>query len=383
MHNGYIRLECIAPWIKQHMLAHPSFSGPPSSPEAEATRLVVFTSLLLFFNHVLNFDGLWHRLRRVSEHWLVERQLQATSLRPLMLRQARSGDGMGGPMLLPDDSLERDEYILRTSAPPSPTAYPFQVVRLLQVPLPPTPEQACVSHHLKQLFFVGLNALLLDTSPPSPPLDGLSFSPHRMHQTLALLCHVAEERGLWGPFLIICPQAHMDTWANAAACLCPGLKTHLYRGSEDERAALRDKLQRLQPPCNYRGEGLAYTPRAPLHIVITSYRCMVEDTRHFTDATHPHLSEGVLQGLQWQYLIADQGLGLLSHPDARYAPFAECLLRIRARRRLLLAPTLHSTHDGSLCPLAPLLHFLLPSLTAALPLGSLSSLSPPDRKSVV
>lgn len=63
-------------------------------------------------------------------------------------------------------------------------------------------------------------------------------------------------------------------------------------------------------------------------------------------------------------IINDDGLGLLA--DTKLRPLYKALLKVRCRRRMMVTSTLKDHLGEALCPLRPLIEFLLPSIYCAL-----------------
>ena len=58
-------------------------------------------------------------------------------------------------------------------------------------------------------------------------------------QTIALLAHLACEKGIWGPHLIVVPTSVMLNWELELKKWCPGFKVLTYFGNQKERKAKR------------------------------------------------------------------------------------------------------------------------------------------------
>jgi DNA helicase INO80 len=43
-------------------------------------------------------------------------------------------------------------------------------------------------------------------------------------QALAFLCHLAEARGVWGPFLVVAPASTLHNWDKELSSFTPGFK---------------------------------------------------------------------------------------------------------------------------------------------------------------
>lgn len=58
-------------------------------------------------------------------------------------------------------------------------------------------------------------------------------------QTIALLAHLAAEKGIWGPHLIIVPTSILVNWEIEFKRWCPAFKIMTYFGSPKERKLKR------------------------------------------------------------------------------------------------------------------------------------------------
>uniref|UniRef100_A0A3Q4ACY0 Uncharacterized protein n=1 Tax=Mola mola TaxID=94237 RepID=A0A3Q4ACY0_MOLML len=131
-------------------------------------------------------------------------------------------------------------------------------------------------------------------------------------QTIALLAHLACEKGNWGPHLIIVPTSVMLNWEMELKRWCPGFKILTYFGSQKER-----KLKRQ-----------GWTKPNAFHVCITSYKLVLQDHQAFRRKS-------------WRYLILDE---------------AQNIKNFNHRRLLLTGTPL----QNSLMELWSLMHFLMP-----------------------
>uniref|UniRef100_A0A7S2S8M9 Uncharacterized protein n=1 Tax=Mucochytrium quahogii TaxID=96639 RepID=A0A7S2S8M9_9STRA len=143
-------------------------------------------------------------------------------------------------------------------------------------------------------------------------------------QTISLLAHLASDRGVWGPHLIIVPTSVLLNWEIEIKKFCPGFKILTYYGSAKER-----KLKRT-----------GWTKPNAFHICITSYQLAVQDAN-------------VLKRKKWFYLILDEAHNIKNFRSQRW----QTLLNFNTKRRLLLTGT---PLQNSLMELWSLMHFLMP-----------------------
>lgn len=84
-------------------------------------------------------------------------------------------------------------------------------------------------------------------------------------QAIALLAHLTENKGIWGPFLIIVPVTTLHNWQNELQKFCPNLRVLPFFGSPEERK----KLGRFLDPKNL------YNPSMQINVLLTSYNLIV------------------------------------------------------------------------------------------------------------
>ncbi|KAK8684283.1 hypothetical protein V6N13_040313 [Hibiscus sabdariffa] len=61
-------------------------------------------------------------------------------------------------------------------------------------------------------------------------------------QAMAFLAHLAEEKSIWGPFLVVAPASVLNNWVHEISHFCPALKTLPYWGGLQERMVLRKNI---------------------------------------------------------------------------------------------------------------------------------------------
>ncbi|WOK93553.1 DNA helicase INO80 isoform X1 [Canna indica] len=151
-------------------------------------------------------------------------------------------------------------------------------------------------------------------------------------QAMAFLAHLAEEKNIWGPFLVVAPSSVLNNWADEVSRFCPEFRTLPYWGGLQERTVLR---KNINPKRLYRKE-------ARFHILITSYQLIVTDEKY-------------LRRLKWQYMVLDEAQAIKSSNSIRW----KTLLSFNCRNRLLLTGT---PIQNNMAELWALLHFIMPTL---------------------
>ncbi|CAF1240413.1 unnamed protein product [Adineta steineri] len=145
-------------------------------------------------------------------------------------------------------------------------------------------------------------------------------------QTIALLAHLACEKGIWGPHLIVVPTSVMLNWEIEFKKWCPAFKILTYYGSIKERQLKRQGWSKMNA----------------FHICITSYKLILQDVKSF-------------RRKKWKYLILDEAQNIKNFKSQRW----QTLLNFNSQRRLLLTGT---PLQNSLMELWSLMHFLMPNL---------------------
>ncbi|XP_062096931.1 chromatin-remodeling ATPase INO80-like isoform X3 [Humulus lupulus] len=151
-------------------------------------------------------------------------------------------------------------------------------------------------------------------------------------QAMAFLAHLAEDKNIWGPFLVVAPASVLNNWANEITHFCPDLKTLPYWGGLQDRTVLRKKIN---PKTQYRRD-------AGFHILITSYQLLVSDEKYF-------------QRVKWQCMVLDEAQAIKSLNSIRW----KTLLSFNCQNRLLLTGT---PIQNNMAELWALLHFIMPTL---------------------
>ncbi|XP_010279573.1 PREDICTED: DNA helicase INO80-like isoform X2 [Nelumbo nucifera] len=151
-------------------------------------------------------------------------------------------------------------------------------------------------------------------------------------QAMAFLGHLAEEKNIWGPFLVVAPASVLNNWADEISRFCPDLKALPYWGGINERVILR---KNINPKHLYRRE-------STFHVLITSYQLLVSDEKYF-------------RRVKWQYMVLDEAQAIKSSNSIRW----KTLLSFNCRNRLLLTGT---PIQNNMAELWSLLHFIMPTL---------------------
>ncbi|KAF7819056.1 chromatin-remodeling ATPase INO80-like isoform X1 [Senna tora] len=151
-------------------------------------------------------------------------------------------------------------------------------------------------------------------------------------QAMAFLAHLAEEKNIWGPFLVVAPASVLNNWNEELERFCPEMKVLPYWGGLHERTVLRKSIN---PKDLYRRE-------AKFHILITSYQLLVSDEKYF-------------RRVKWQYMVLDEAQAIKSSNSIRW----KTLLSFNCRNRLLLTGT---PIQNNMAELWALLHFIMPTL---------------------
>ncbi|KAL8561069.1 hypothetical protein ACOMHN_031013 [Nucella lapillus] len=181
-----------------------------------------------------------------------------------------------------------------------------------------------LKHKLREYQHVGLDwlATMHDKHLNGILADEMGLG--KTIQTIALLAHLACEKGTWGPHLIVVPTSVMLNWELELKKWCPAFKILTYYGNQKER-----KLKRQ-----------GWTKTNAFHVCITSYKLVVQDHQAF-------------RRKKWKYLILDEAQNIKNFKSQRW----QMLLNFSSQRRLLLTGT---PLQNSLMELWSLMHFLMP-----------------------
>ncbi|RDX40677.1 hypothetical protein OH76DRAFT_1412809 [Lentinus brumalis] len=142
-------------------------------------------------------------------------------------------------------------------------------------------------------------------------------------QTLSLLAHLACDRGIWGPHLIIVPTSVLLNWEMEFKKFLPGFKVLSYHGNTKQRKELRQ----------------GWNNKYHFNACITSYTLASRDAH-------------VFKRKRWYYMILDEAHMIKNFKSQRW----NILLMFRSFRRLLLTGT---PLQNNLTELWALLQFLM------------------------
>ncbi|CAO3640242.1 unnamed protein product [Mucor fragilis] len=176
---------------------------------------------------------------------------------------------------------------------------------------------------LASLYNNGLNGILADEM-------GLG----KTIQTIALLAHLACEKQVWGPHLVVVPTSVILNWEMEFKKWLPGFKIMTYYGSPKQRKEKR----------------IGWSKDNAFHVCITSYQLVLQDQNMFRRKA-------------WQYLILDEAHHIKNFRSQRW----QVLLNFNSKRRLLLTGT---PLQNNLMELWSLLYFLMPNgVSQDMPIG--------------
>ncbi|XP_017885705.1 helicase domino isoform X2 [Ceratina calcarata] len=183
-----------------------------------------------------------------------------------------------------------------------------------------------LKHSLREYQHIGLDWLvtMYDRKLNGILADEMGLG--KTIQTIALLAHLACEKGNWGPHLIIVPTSVMLNWEMECKKWCPGFKILTYYGTQKERKQKRT----------------GWTKPNAFHICITSYKLVIQDHQSF-------------RRKKWKYLILDEAQNIKNFKSQRW----QLLLNFQTQRRLLLTGT---PLQNNLMELWSLMHFLMPNV---------------------
>ncbi|XP_056171035.1 protein PHOTOPERIOD-INDEPENDENT EARLY FLOWERING 1 isoform X3 [Syzygium oleosum] len=181
-----------------------------------------------------------------------------------------------------------------------------------------------IKHPLREYQHIGLDWLVTMYEKRLNGILADEMGLGKTIMTIALLAHLACEKGIWGPHLIVVPTSVMLNWETEFLKWCPAFKILTYFGSAKER---KFKRQGWLKPNSF-------------HVCITTYRLVIQDCK-------------VFKRKKWKYLILDEAHLIKNWKSQRW----QTLLNFHSRRRILLTGT---PLQNDLMELWSLMHFLMP-----------------------
>ncbi|KNA09216.1 hypothetical protein SOVF_155580 [Spinacia oleracea] len=183
-----------------------------------------------------------------------------------------------------------------------------------------------IKHPLREYQHIGLDWLVTMYEKRLNGILADEMGLGKTIMTIALLAHLACEKGIWGPHLIVVPTSVMLNWETEFMKWCPAFKILTYFGSAKER---KNKRQGWMKPNSF-------------HVCITTYRLVIQDSKIF-------------KRKKWKYLILDEAHLIKNWKSQRW----QTLLNFNSKRRILLTGT---PLQNDLMELWSLMHFLMPHI---------------------
>lgn len=216
------------------------------------------------------------------------------------------------------DSMIADAAAAARSAQPTGNTFSTTKVR--------TKFPFLLKHSLREYQHIGLDWLVTMYEKRLNGILADEMGLGKTIMTISLLAHLACEKGIWGPHLIVVPTSVMLNWETEFLKWCPAFKILTYFGSAKER---KHKRQGWMKPNSF-------------HICITTYRLVIQDSK-------------VFKRKKWKYLILDEAHLIKNWKSQRW----QTLLNFNSKRRILLTGT---PLQNDLMELWSLMHFLMPHI---------------------
>ncbi|KAK9276401.1 hypothetical protein L1049_005934 [Liquidambar formosana] len=183
-----------------------------------------------------------------------------------------------------------------------------------------------IKHPLREYQHIGLDWLVTMYEKRLNGILADEMGLGKTIMTIALLAHLACEKGIWGPHLIVVPTSVMLNWETEFLKWCPAFKILTYFGSAKERKFKRQ----------------GWLKQNSFHVCITTYRLVIQDSK-------------VFKRKKWKYLILDEAHLIKNWKSQRW----QTLLNFNSKRRILLTGT---PLQNDLMELWSLMHFLMPHI---------------------
>lgn len=228
-----------------------------------------------------------------------------------------------GHVLGSEEESQRDAKIADAAAAArsaQPTGNTFSTTNVL------TKFPFLIKHPLREYQHIGLDWLVTMYEKRLNGILADEMGLGKTIMTIALLAHLACEKGIWGPHLIVVPTSVMLNWETEFMKWCPAFKILTYFGSAKER---KYKRQGWMKPNSF-------------HVCITTYRLVIQDSNIF-------------KRKKWKYLILDEAHLIKNWKSQRW----QTLLNFNSKRRILLTGT---PLQNDLMELWSLMHFLMPHI---------------------
>ncbi|KIO32390.1 hypothetical protein M407DRAFT_214347 [Tulasnella calospora MUT 4182] len=229
-------------------------------------------------------------------------------------KRARVEDGTAVATSEPKDDDEkkaREEEILYMKQPATVTGATLRDYQLAGV------------QWLALLYENGLNGILADEMGLGKTLQTISFLSH------------LKEKGVWGPFLVVCPLSVLHNWKAEFEKFAPTVPVVIYHGNPEHRREL--VRTRMALPTDLNSSASTTFP-----VVLTTFEMIIKD-------------RNVLNKYSWSFVIIDEG-HRLKNMESKLVQ--EIRTYPSANRLILTGTPLHN----NLNELWSLLNFIMPKL---------------------
>jgi hypothetical protein len=175
---------------------------------------------------------------KIIETKLEEEEEQQQQTKEVVLE---TSEPVAAGAVVPTEQIEEDQTnkeVLNTIAAQAqslqPTGYTLETTNVkTKVP------SLLLKHTLREYQHVGLDWLVTINENKLNGILADEMGLGKTIQTIALLAHLAVEKGVWGPHLIVVPTSVMLNWELEFKKWCPGFKILTYYGSPKDRKLKR------------------------------------------------------------------------------------------------------------------------------------------------